>query len=232
MSLERTAHPYDDVGVIDRRAPRFNQATVAVVSVAAVVTGWWWLVALLALQLFVGVRFGRRYCLACVFYFEVIQPRFGEGDVEDAAPVRFANIVGASFLVASACAYAAGFTLAGHVLALVVASLALLAAATGFCAGCAIYRAWARLRGIRWGRVGKLDLTELGVPADERVVVGFTHRLCTGCQGLERRLRAEGHRLVMIDTSERPDLARKYRVAVVPAAFAVGADGKVLERLA
>ena len=37
----RTAHPYRDIDVIDARAPRFNQATVGVVSLIAVLTGWW-----------------------------------------------------------------------------------------------------------------------------------------------------------------------------------------------
>jgi hypothetical protein len=31
---------------------------------------------------------------------------------------------------------------------------------------------------------------------------------------------------------ERPDLARKYGIAVVPTVLAVAADGEVLERLA
>ena len=35
----RTAHPYRDLDVIDARAPRFNQATVGVVSLVAVLTG-------------------------------------------------------------------------------------------------------------------------------------------------------------------------------------------------
>jgi hypothetical protein len=35
-----------------------------------------------------------------------------------------------------------------------------------------------------------------------------------------------------VDVSRRPDLARRYHVAVVPAAFRVAGDGTVLERLA
>ena len=80
--------------VIDSRAPRTNQAVIGLVSVLAVATGWWWLLALLALQLAVGLRFGRRFCLPCVAYFELIQPRFGEGPLEDSRPPRAANMVG------------------------------------------------------------------------------------------------------------------------------------------
>ncbi len=93
----RTAHPYRDLDVIDARGPRFNQATVGVVSLIAVVSGWWPLLGLLALQLGIGLRYGRRYCLPCVAYFELVQPRFGEGEIEDGRPPRFANIVGAAF---------------------------------------------------------------------------------------------------------------------------------------
>jgi len=35
-----------------------------------------------------------------------------------------------------------------------------------------------------------------------------------------------------LDVSDRPDLARKYGVAVVPAVFRAAPDGAVLERLA
>jgi len=71
---------------------------VTLFSIAAVATGWWFLLGIMTLQLIVGLRFGRRHCLACVLYFEFVQPRLGEGDIEDARPPRFANIVGAVFL--------------------------------------------------------------------------------------------------------------------------------------
>src|SRR5262249_611524 len=96
------ADPYRDTAVIDSRAPRFNQAWIGVVSAVAVGTGWWWLLVALAAQLVVGLTLGRRFCLQCVFYFEVVQRLFGEGPLEDARPPRFANMVGATFLTASA----------------------------------------------------------------------------------------------------------------------------------
>ena len=113
----------------------------------AVVAGWWWLLALLALQLAVGLVFGRRYCVPCLLYFEVIQPRFGEGPLEDARPPRAANVVGFVVLSAGALAYAAGATTVGVALGLLVAALALLAAVTGFCTGCEAYKLGCLLRG-------------------------------------------------------------------------------------
>src|SRR6059058_1936569 len=114
--MPRKADPYRDLTVIDSRAPRTNQAVVGLLSVVAVVTGWWWLLALLALQLAVGLVFGRRYCLPCLLYFELIQPRFGEGPLEDARPPRAANAAGLSVLGAASVAYAAGWHTAGAAL--------------------------------------------------------------------------------------------------------------------
>jgi hypothetical protein len=136
----RLADPYRDLDVIDSRAPRFNQATIGGLSLVAILIGWWWLLGILGVQLIVGLTFGRRYCLPCLAYFEVVQPRFGEGPLEDARPPRFANLVGAIFLGVSTIAYAAGLVVLGSVLGGIVAALALLAAVTGFCTGCEAYK--------------------------------------------------------------------------------------------
>ena len=138
--MKRLADPYRDLDVIDTRAPRFNQATIGVLSALAVATGWWWLLGILAAQLVVGLTLGRRFCLPCLAYFEFVQPRPGGGPLEDSRPPRFANVVGAVFLAAATVAYAAGLDVLGAVLGGLVAALALLAAATGFCTGCEAYK--------------------------------------------------------------------------------------------
>ncbi len=229
---DRTVHPYDDTDVIDARAPRFNQVVVGLASLVAVLTGAWWLLGLLAIQLALGLTFGRRYCLPCVAYFELIQPRLGEGPIEDARPPRFANVVGALFLSAATISYAAGLATLGAVLGGMVAALALLAATTGLCVGCEIYKIVAKVRGVHPGSPVRIDLLELGATPNGQVVVQFTHPLCTDCRTVEQRLSQEGHQLVVVDISRRPELARKYHVSVVPTALAVGGDGRVLERLA
>ena len=138
--MKRLADPYRDLDVIDSRAPGFNQGTIGVLATLALATGWWWLLGVLGAQLLVGLTFGRRFCLPCLAYFELVQPRFGEGPLEDARPPRFANLVGAVFLTAATVAYAGGLTTLGAVLGGIVAALALLAAATGFCSGCEVYK--------------------------------------------------------------------------------------------
>ena len=76
-----------------------------------------------------------------------MQPRFGEGPLEDARPPRFANLVGVVFLTAASIAFAAGSDTVGTALGAIVAALALLAAATGLCAGCEAYKLGYRLDG-------------------------------------------------------------------------------------
>lgn len=230
----RTADPYGDLDVIDARAPRFNQATVGIGSAVAVLTGFWPILAVLAAQLGIGLRFGRRYCVPCVAYFEFVQPRIGEGPIEDSRPPRFANQIGFVVLTAASLAYVAGLPLVGGALGALVAFLALLAATTGFCAGCQIYRIVARLAGVRRRRLDRIDLAELGVaaPPEGPVVVSFGHPLCTDCQDLEAKVRAAGHRLVSVDVRAHRGLARRYGIALVPTAVSVAPDGTVLARLA
>ena len=230
----RTADPYGDLDVIDARAPRFNQATVGIGSAVAVLTGFWPILAVLAAQLGIGLRFGRRYCLPCVAYFELVQPRIGEGPIEDSRPPRFANQIGFVVLSAASIAYAAGLPLAGAALGVLVAFLALLAATTGFCAGCQIYRIGARLAGVRRRRLDRVDLAELGLATrpDDEIVVSFGHPLCTDCQELEADVRASGRGLITVDVRSQRGLARKYGIVLVPTAITVAPDGTVVGRLA
>jgi hypothetical protein len=232
LPSRRTADPYADTDVVDARAPRFLQATVGAGAVLALVTGWWWLYGLLALQLVVGLVLGRRWCLPCVAYFELVQPRIGEGRVEDARPPRFANMIGATVLGLAFVTSLAGLGAVGTALGAMVAGLALLAASTGLCVGCELYKLGARLRGVRPGAVAALDLAEVGATPGRTAVVQFTHPLCSDCRELEERLAGGPQPLHLVDVSRRPDLARRYSVAVVPAAFRVAGDGTVLDRLA
>jgi hypothetical protein len=230
----RTAHPYRDTDVIDSRAPRFNQAAIGLLALAGVVTGWWPLLAVGSLQLVLGLTLGRPWCLACVAYFELVQPRIGEGELEDSRPPRFANTMGAVVLGVAAIGGAMGLSLVSALLGLAVAVLALLAATTGFCTGCEMYKIAARMRGVGvgGGHIGQIDPTDIAEPLEDDTVVEFTHPLCSDCRRLERRLRDAGRRVVTIDVRSHPDLARKYGVGVVPTAVSVDAAGAVRARLA
>lgn len=231
MSTAPTADPYRDLQIIDSRAPRWNQGVVGLLSLAGLLTGFWPILALPALQLALTLAFGRRWCLACRFYFAVVQPRLGEGPLEDSRPPKFANQLGASFLSAAVVLHVLGAHAAGNALAGLVAALALLASVTGLCAGCIAYRALSQLRGVRGRSLDRVDLAELGASPGREAVIQFTHPLCGDCQTLARRLEAEGLAPLLVDVSKRPDLARKYGVSVVPLAVAVAADGRVARRI-
>ena len=233
----RTADPWHDTDVIDERAPRFNQAVVGTVALLGAVFGWPLAWAIMGAQLLVGLTLGRRFCIPCLAYYELVQPRLGEGELEDARPPRLANAIGTVFLGAAALAWWLGAPTVGTVLGSIVAALALLAASTGLCVGCELYRLTARLRGISPRHRPRLDPADIGLAAADsdgrsRTYVEFTHPLCAECRDWECRLRSAGDPVVTVDVREQPDLARKYGIAIVPTVIAVGADGTVLERLA
>lgn len=141
--------PFRDLEVIDQRAPRTVQTTVALMTGAAYLLDFWPLVTLMGLQLIVGLTLGRRFCVPCQFYFKVLQPRFGEGRIEDSRPPRFANLVGAIFMMIATVLFLLGAPGAGWVFSLIVTALAGFAAISGICVGCEMYVVFARLRGIK-----------------------------------------------------------------------------------
>jgi hypothetical protein len=220
------------VPVIDARAPRINQGVIAAACLAALLSSWWPLLALAALQLGLTLTFGPRVCLGCLAYFKVVQPRFGRGPIKDARPVRFANFVGFVFLSSASLAHATGHAQLGWALAALVGVMALLAAVSGVCVGCEMYRLLALVRGVRSRGAARIDLAEIGAAPQDGLVVQFTHPRCSDCQTLADRLSAEGTPLALVDVSVRPDLARKYAVTLVPLAFRVARDGRILSRVA
>lgn len=229
----RSADPWRDTDVIDARAPRFSQAVTGSVALLGVLFGWPLAWAIMSAQILMGLTLGRAFCLPCLAYFSLVQPRFGEGPLEDSRPPRLANTIGTVLLVAAAALWWLGAPVAGTAIAALVAALALLASATGLCAGCELYRLGARLRGISPAHHDRIDPADLpGLDGASRAYVEFTHPLCAECREWEERLSGGTEPLVKVDVRDRPELARKYGVAIVPTVVAVGPDGVVLERLA
>ena len=219
--------------MIDEHAARFGQATTGAVALLGALLGWPLAWALMSAQLFIGLTLGRRWCIPCVAYFTLVQPRFGEGPLEDSRPPRLANMMGTVFLGCAALLWWLGVPTAGTAIASLVAFLALVAASTGFCTGCEIYKLTAKLRGISPAHRDRIDPADLpGLDGAPRSFVEFTHPLCAECRDWERRLLVTGDPLLKVDVRERPDLAKKYGIAIVPTVVAIAPDGEVLERLA
>ena len=134
---------------IDPRGPRFNQAVLAVGLLAGFVLDWRPVVPFFAVVLLLGAAFGSRYGPFLRLYAEVIKPRLpAPTALEDPRPPRFAAAVGVAFLGGASLAFRAGAPGLAWALALIVAALAGLSAATGLCVGCEIWLLFARRRGV------------------------------------------------------------------------------------
>jgi len=229
---QRTADPFRDTDVIDRNAARFSQGFTGLIALLGIVFGWPLAWALMAAQLLIGLTFGRQYCLPCLFYYTVVQPRLGEGELEDSRPPRLANMMGFAFMASAAAAWWLGSPTAGIVIAAMVTVLAALAASTGLCVGCEVYRLAARLRGIKPSHHDHIDPSDLPGLSAAGAYLEFTHPLCSECHEWERKLSSNPEPLLTVDVSQRSDLAHKYGVTVVPTVFRLAGDGEVLERLA
>ncbi|MGI9647428.1 MAG: DUF4395 domain-containing protein [Acidimicrobiia bacterium] len=125
---------------VDVNVPRFNQAMVAGLIGVAFVAQWWPLVAVTA-AILAATRFGGpAWGLFTQTYLRWIRPRLqGTTITEEAAPPRFAQLIGFLFLLLASVLLGLGWAVAGWTIALLVFALALLAATTRICVGCLIY---------------------------------------------------------------------------------------------
>lgn len=135
---------------IDPRGPRLNQAVLASVLLGGFVLDWRWVIPTWAVVLGLGAVLGARYGPVLRIYKQLVAPRLGSPThLEDPRPPRFAATVGTVFLALATVALLAGSPAVAWGLALVVAALAALAAATGLCIGCEIWLLAARHRDIK-----------------------------------------------------------------------------------
>ncbi len=130
--------------MIDPRGPRVVAAVTTVVLAVVLLTGSWPLLALQAVVFALGTRDRSPYA---VVFRRVVRPRLGPpAELEDPAPVRFAQSVGLAFAVVGVLAALAGLDalfLAATALAL---AAAFLNAAFGLCLGCVLYLSILKIR--------------------------------------------------------------------------------------
>ena len=116
---------------------------------AAFVYDLWLVVPLFAAVLLLGAAFGPKFGPVLRFYAVVIKPRLqAPAHLEDPRPPRFAAAIGVVFLASATAAFVADLSALGWILALVVAALAGLAAATGICIGCEAWLLIAKRRNV------------------------------------------------------------------------------------
>jgi thiol-disulfide isomerase/thioredoxin len=238
---------------IDPRGPRTNQAVLACALVAGFLTGQWWVVPVFAVVLFLGAAFGPKWGPVLRLYAVIIKPRLAPPtELEDPRPPRFAATVGVLFLGSSTIAFAFGQSFVGWTLALIVAVLAGVAAATGLCIGCEMYVMFVRLRGgvrvvsverslhdssdvaERPHRRGEYPALPAELRSDRPVWVVFTTEFCAVCPQVVAQIAAARPEdsVVTIDVAEHLDLASAYKIRRAPTVVRAAADGSVLVRLA
>jgi hypothetical protein len=131
--------------LLDPRGPRFAAAVTSAVLVVVLVTGSGWL-ALAQAAVFAVTAADPRRGPYGLFFRAVLAPRLGRPEeLEPAAPVRFAQVVGLVFAVTAAVGFLAGLPALGYAAAGVALVAAFLNAAFGLCLGCEVYVALRRL---------------------------------------------------------------------------------------
>lgn len=131
----------DDSARVDPRAPRFGQAVTATGLLAGVALAEWVLVYLITAILVTAVVTRWRVDVyGHLWRHGVSRLVSPPTDLEGAAPHRFAKLLGATGTTVATMALLAGATTVGVAIALAVAALAALAASTGLCLGCRLYR--------------------------------------------------------------------------------------------
>jgi Domain of unknown function (DUF4395) len=130
---------------LDPRGPRFAAALTTAVLVGVLATGWGWLALAQAVVFAITAADPRRGPYA-LLYRAFVAPRLGPpAEREDAAPVRFAQLVGFVFLAIATIGYLSGATALGVVFTAFGLLAAFLNAAFGLCLGCEAYLAGRRL---------------------------------------------------------------------------------------
>lgn len=133
--------------MVDPRSPRFGQTLTALGLGAAVVFDSPILLSVVAVVLVAAVVSGWRLDLyATLWRTFVVRAVGAPPEREAAAPHRFARVLGAIGATLASVLVFAGFGTPGYAVAAAVAGLAALAASTGICVGCRMYRQVALFR--------------------------------------------------------------------------------------
>ncbi|HET6502224.1 MAG TPA: DUF4395 domain-containing protein [Amycolatopsis sp.] len=131
---------------VDPRGPRFAALLSSLVLALVLVTGWWPLLAVQTAVFGVGAFAGLNVAPYAMLYRRLVAPRLAPAaELEDAAPVRFAQGVGFGFALIGVLGYVTGMTVVGVIATAVALFAAFLNAAFNFCLGCEAYLVIRRL---------------------------------------------------------------------------------------
>ncbi|WP_300012653.1 DUF4395 domain-containing protein [Pseudonocardia sp.] len=137
---------------VDPRGVRFAAALTTAVLAVVLLTGSDWLLGAQAVVFALGAFAGSRFAPYSVLYRILLAPRLAPPtEREDAAPVRFSQLVGLAFAVVGVAGYLTGLTVLGVVATALALAAAFLNAAFGLCLGCEMYAVIARIRNKKLG---------------------------------------------------------------------------------
>jgi hypothetical protein len=132
---------------VDPRGVRFAAALTSAVLALVLLTDSGGLLAAQAGVFALGAVAGLRFAPYSVLFRHLVAPRLGPPtEREEAAPVRFSQLVGLAFAVVGTVGYLGGLTAVGVAATALALAAAFLNAAFGFCLGCEMYPVVARLR--------------------------------------------------------------------------------------
>jgi hypothetical protein len=122
--------------IVNEKAARAVAGLVVLLTAVALLTGWLWLSAVLAVGFALRVASGPRLDPFGRLATKVIAPRLGEPVLVPGPPKRFAQGVGLALTLVATGFLVAGFPTVTTALLAVLLVFATLESAFGFCAGC------------------------------------------------------------------------------------------------
>lgn len=131
---------------VNEKAARVVAGCVVLISLIALITGWYFLLPLLAVGFWLRVATGPRLSPLGQLATKVIAPLLGPAKEVPGPPKRFAQTIGAVLTtVGSLLFFAFGVTAAAPVVLVIMAVFATLESAFGICVGCHIFNLLMRL---------------------------------------------------------------------------------------
>ena len=125
--------------VVNEKAARVVAGLVGVVAVLALLSGWLWLSAVLAVGFALRVASGPRLDPFGRLATKVIAPRFGRPVLVPGPPKRFAQAVGLALTLVATLFLVVGQPVVTAALLVVLLVFASLEAVVGVCAGCYVF---------------------------------------------------------------------------------------------
>ncbi len=155
VSIKRSVHPvrveprtgvFSFPNPVNEQAARVVAGGVAVLALTTLVTGWLWLLPVLAVGFAARTLSGPRFSLLGRVATQLVAPRLGAPTLVPGPPKRFAQAIGLTLTtVATVAAYGFGASALALGLVAVLLVFACLESVFGLCAGCWLFGVLMRL---------------------------------------------------------------------------------------